>query len=162
MKTSRHFESRLPPHNGYGLRDTNNQPLNVEPIFGANAARIKVILEGGTVYWLSTNLGVPASTARVQAQTVAVSADLVVIGAQSNLYLSTIEIEDQGTSILLTNSTTPLSAVAGRATLEPGIKYWPRPYLLKAQTMFKFNVTGDGTESGGFLALICLRLPDGQ
>lgn len=164
LKTSRNYHRVVPPYNGYGgLSDNQVAPPPTLAPYGQDPRRIQYLLDNGTQYWLSTNLGLPspAATTTVNKQTASVDNWLLIIGAQSNISLSTIQIQAQGTDNYLTNSATPISSIAGRSTLEPGIKYWARPYLLAPQTQLGLFTTGDGTETGGFLALICLKLPNG-
>lgn len=128
-------------------------------------ARVAYLLEHGEMFWLPVALGLgttPAAGTQFQSTTTSVDFDLLVIGADSSIFLSSIDIRDSARQRLLTNSTTPIGAIADfqvSGTLNQFRSYWYRPYLLPARSQFALTVTANGTESNGVFSFYCLQPP---
>jgi hypothetical protein len=138
----------------------------------AREARVNFLLEHGEPFWLPTSLGLgttPAAGTQFQSTTTSVDFDLLVIGAESTLYKSTIDIRDSARQRILTNAPTPIGAIADfqintGAANAPASQmqfrnFWYKPYLLPARSQFAYTVAADGTESNGVFTLYCLQPP---
>ncbi len=131
----------------------------------AREQRIQYLLEHGEPFWLPVALGLgttPAAGTQFQSVTTSVDFDLLVIGADCTIFLSTIEIRDSARQRLLTNSTTSIGAIADfqvTGTLNQFRSYWYKPYLLPARSQFALTVTANGTESNGDWTFYCLQPP---
>lgn len=127
--------------------------------------RVQYLQEQGEMFWLPVSLGLgttPASGTQFQSVTTSVDFDLLVIGADCTIFISTIEIRDSARQRLLTNSTSPIGAIADfqvSGTLNQFRSYWYKPYLLPARSQFALTVTANGTESNGILTFYCLQPP---
>lgn len=127
-------------------------------------ALVDQLLEWGEPYYLPISLGIPAGAldgATNQVVSNNQDFDLLIIGAASTIYKSSIEILDSSRNKLLTNGSVPISSLAsfasGSVVVQPW--NWSAPYLLPAKAILNITVTADGTESGGVLTLRCIQPP---
>lgn len=131
----------------------------------AREERVRFLLEHGEMFWLPVSLGLgttPASGTQFQSVTTSVDFDLLVVGVDCTIFLSTIDIRDSARQRLLTNATTPIGAIADfqlSGTLSVFRNNWYRPYMLPARSQFALTVTANGTESNGTLTFYCLQPP---
>lgn len=132
-------------------------------------ARVRELLEYGEIYWLSFQLGIAAGPPAAGTQNVVLTPnqdfDLLIVGANCDLYKSKIEIVDSARNRLLTNGATLISSIASTPGASGAIQpiwEWHRPYLLPARSQLRITVTADGTETGGNMSLICLQPPISQ
>ncbi len=156
-----------PPHGGqlHGLRDIETGPDAVAAAINQREQRVNDLLRHGEMFWLPVALGLgttPAAGATFQSVTTAVDFDLLIVGADCTIFLSTIDIRDSARQRLLTNATTPIGAIADfqvSGSLSQFRNNWYRPYLLPARSQFALTVTANGTESNGVLTFYCLQPP---
>lgn len=156
-----------PPNGGqlHGLRDMNTDIDAVAAAVNQREQRVEDLLQHGEMFWLPVALGLgttPAAGTQFQSVTTAVDFDLLIIGADCTIFLSTIDIRDSARQRLLTNATTPIGAIADfqvSGTLNQFRNNWYRPYLLPARSQFALTVTANGTESNGVLTFYCLQPP---
>ncbi len=159
--------------NGLG----ENAPNNPEQIglaalqnqVDSRFARMEELLRFGEIYWLSFGLGIASPAPAAGTQNVVLTPnqdfDLLIVGANCDLYKSKIEIVDSARNRLLTNGATLLSSIASTPGASGAIQpiwEWHRPYLLPARSQLRITVTADGTETGGNFSLICLQPPISQ
>jgi hypothetical protein len=131
----------------------------------AREVRVAFLLEHGEPFWLPTSLGLgttPASGTLFQSTTMSVDFDLLIVGGDCTIFLSTIDIRDSARQRILTNSTAPIGAlfdIQVSGTLTQYRNFWYKPYLLPARSQLAYTVTANGTESNGILTLYCLQPP---
>lgn len=128
---------------------------------------VKFLAEHGEMFWLPVSLGLgttPASGTNFLSNTNSQDFNLLIVGADCTIQLSTIQITDSARNRALTNSTVPIGAIADLQTSTATTifrTYWPRPYLLPARSQLNLVVTANGTESNGTLTFYCLQPPAG-
>jgi hypothetical protein len=167
------FDDSYPPGGAmlHGLPANSGQAMAPPPgnvlsqVIASREERIRFLLEHGEMFWLPVALGLgsaPAAGTQFQSVTTSVDFDLLVVGADCTIFKSTIEIRDSARQRLLTNSTTPIGAIADfqvSGTLSMFRNNWYRPYMLPCKSQFALTVTADGTESNGVLTFYCLQPP---
>lgn len=130
----------------------------------ARDERSRYLWEFGDSFWLPVSLSIgttPASGTQFARQTAAVDFDLLIVGAHSDLRLSSVTVLDNSRQRLLTNAATLMSAFATfTTTFTMDRAYWQRPYFLPARAQLSVTVTADGTESNGNLVFLCLQPPN--
>lgn len=130
----------------------------------ARDERSRWLWEFGDSFWLPIALSIgttPASGTQFVRSTTATDFDMLVIGAHSDLRLSSVVILDTARNRLLTNATTLISALATFTTsFTMNRAYWQRPYFLPARSQLQVTVTADGTESNGTFVFLCLQPPN--
>ncbi len=160
--------TRTYPRNGHQLHGMNEQTQTLDAVAAAindREERVHYLLEHGEMFWLPVSLGLgttPAAGTQKQSVTTAVDFDLLIVGADATIFLSTIDIRDSARQRLLTNAPVPIGAIADfqvSGSLNQFRSNWYRPYLLPARSQFALTVTADGTESNGVLTFYCLQPP---
>lgn len=137
----------------------------LDQVISAREERVQFLLRHGEIFYLPVALGLgttPSAGSTFQAVTTSVDFDLLIIGAECTIFKSTIDIRDSARQRLLTNSPTPIGAIADFAvsgSLTMNRNYWRSPYLLPARSQFAITTTADGTESNGTLTFYCLQPP---
>ena len=156
-----------------GLSDTvSPQALSaVQQAVQDRNNRVADLLQYGEPYWLPVSLGIasPAPAAGTQNTVLTNNQDfdLLIVGAQCSLRLSTIEIVDSARNHSLTNGTAPIPSFAQVVQSSAGgvVGFpwdWVKPYLLPAKAQLRLVITADGTETGGTLTFRCLQPPTYQ
>ncbi len=160
----------------YGLRDgdaptlaptPDNQVLQGLDQQIQNRKQRSIFLEQyGEPFWLPVSLGLPSPAASAGATYSATSAnqdfDLLLIGAECSIRLSTVEIIDSARNRALTNGAVPIPSFAQIVTSGGVITFpfdWSKPYFLPAKAQLRITTTADGTETGGTLTFRCLMPP---
>lgn len=161
-------QQRTYPQNGgqlHGLADIDTDVDAVAAAINQREQRVEDLLRHGEMFWLPVALGLgttPASGTTFQSVTTSVDFDLLVVGADCSIFLSSIDIRDSARQRLLTNGPTPIGAIADfqvSGSLNQFRNNWYRPYLLPARSQFALTVTANGTESNGVLTFYCLQPP---
>lgn len=168
----------------YGLRGLPGQPQQSAPpqsqgmaqgfncdLFSQNLREreewVRFLLEYGEMFWLPVSLGLgttPASGSNFPSNTNSQDFNLLIVGADCTIQLSTIQIIDSARNRALTNGAVPIGAIADLQTPTATTifrTYWRRPYLLPARSQLNLTVTANGTESNGTMTFYCLQPPAG-
>jgi hypothetical protein len=130
--------------------------------------RIDFLESWGEPFWLPLALTIgttPAVGTQFTRITSNVEFDLLVVGAISDLRLSSIQITDSSRQKALINAPTPMYFISQWVTTTATYtstctNKWQQPYYLAPRAQFNVQITADGTESNGNIVFICKMPPN--